>query len=101
MVNRRGFREAGWFKSDRHRGDLIGELVEVDAVVGGRPVAGFATFPGTRQALSVPVGLSLELDATRPVAWSVLVKGALVPGRGNTYTSAAGTSVQEVVVTNA
>lgn len=82
-------------------GDSGTPLVEINAIVGGRSVPGFATFPGTRQALFVPVGLSLELDATRPVAWSVLVNGTLVPGRGNSYTSAGGTTVQEIVVTNA
>ncbi len=75
-------------------------LVEINALVGGRPVPGFATFPGTRQAITVPVGQTFELDATRPVAWSVFVNGTLVPGQGNTITS-NGTSVQEKVITNA
>lgn len=75
-------------------------LVEINALVDGRPVPGFATFPGTRQAISVPVGLAFELDASRPVAWNVYVNGTLVPGQGNTITS-NGTSVQEKVITNA
>lgn len=75
-------------------------LFEIDAAVDGRP-AGFVIFPGTRQAISVPVGLSFQFDATEPVAWSVLINDVLVPDRGNTYTSAAGTVVQEIVVNNA
>lgn len=81
-------------------GDSSPAFLEIDAAVGGRPVPGFVAFPGTRQALFVPVGLSFELDATRPVTWSVFVGGVFVPGRGNTLTS-NGTSIQETVVTNA
>lgn len=81
-------------------GDSGPPLVEINALVGGRPVPGFIAFPGSRQALSVPVGLSFEFDATRPVAWSVFINGVLAPGRGNTYSS-NGTNVQETIVTNA
>ena len=75
-------------------------ILEVRAVVNGRFAQNFAAFPGTRQALVVPVGLSFALDASRPVAWSVFVGGVFVPGQGNTYTF-AGTSIQETVITNA
>ena len=81
-------------------GDDSPAFLEIDATVGGRPVPGFIAFPGTRPALFVPVGQSFELDASRPVAWSVFIGGVFVPGRGNTFTS-NGTSVQETVVTNA
>ena len=82
-------------------GDYSGPpLVEINAMVGGRPVPGFVALPGSRQALSVPVGLSFEFDATRPVAWSVFINGVLAPGRGNTYSS-NGTNVQEINITNA
>ena len=80
--------------------DLGPPLLEVHAVVNGNFAPNFAGFPGTRQALVVPVGLSFELNASRPVAWSVFVGGVFVPGQGNTYTF-AGTSVQEIVITNA
>lgn len=80
--------------------DFGPQALEVHAAVNGRFAQNFAAFPGTRQALVVPVGLSFELDANRPVAWSVFVGGVFVPGQGNTYTL-AGTSVQETVITNA
>ena len=80
--------------------DLGPPVLEVHAVVNGSFAPNFAGFPGTRQALAVPVGLSFELNASRPVAWSVFVGGVFVPGQGNTYTF-AGTSIQETVITNA
>ena len=82
-------------------GDSSGPpLVEINALVGGRPVPGFVALPGSRQALSVPVGLSFELDATRPVNYIVFVNGVQAPGRGNSYTK-NGTSVQETSINNA
>lgn len=80
-------------------GDSSPEFLEIEAAVDGRPVPGFVAFPGTRQALSVPVGLSFELHATDPVTWSVFVGGVFVPGRGNTLTS-NGTSIRETFVTD-
>ena len=80
--------------------DLGPPVLEVHAVVNGNFASTFAGFPGTRQALAVPVGVSFKLDASRPVAWSVFIGGMFVPGQGNTYTF-AGTSVQEIVITNA
>ena len=80
--------------------DLGPPVLEVNAVVNGSFAPNFPAFPGTRQALVVPVGLPFELNASRPVAWSVFIGGVFVPGQGNTYTF-AGTSVQEIVITNA
>ena len=75
-------------------------LVEVSAQVGGQTVPGFVALPGSRQAISVPVGLSFEFFASRPVSWRVFIDGNLAPGVGNTYTK-NGTSVQEISITNA
>ena len=81
-------------------GDSSPPSLEINAFVGGRPVPGFVAFPGARPALFVPFGQSFELDANRPVTWSVFIGGVFVPGRGNTLTS-NGTSIQETVATNA
>ena len=82
-------------------GDSSGPpLVEINALVGGKPVPGFVALPGSRQAISVPVGFSFEFDATRPVNYIVIIDGVQAPGRGNTYTK-NGTSVKETNINNA
>ena len=74
-------------------------LLEIGGIINGRPIGGFVALPGSRQAILVPFGQSFELDANRPVSWSVVVAGTVVPGTGNTIT-VGGTSVQETLITD-
>lgn len=74
-------------------------LLEIGGIINGRPIVGFVALPGSRQAILVPFGQSFELDANRPVSWSVVVAGTVVPGTGNTIT-VGGTSVQETLITD-
>ena len=62
----------------------VAQPFDVNVVVGGRPVSGVLIHPGATQTVFLPVGESIELDASEPVIWSLIVGGSTVNGTGVT-----------------
>jgi hypothetical protein len=57
---------------------------DINVIVGGRPMSGVLIRPGATQTVYLPVGQSIELDASEPVIWTLSVGGSTVTGTGVT-----------------
>jgi len=57
---------------------------DIGVYVDGRGVSGVQVEPGRTQTISISAGQSIELDASEPVVWSLLVGGSAVTGSGTT-----------------
>lgn len=57
-----------------------GVSFDVGIVVAGQPVSGVAVQPGGVQSITISAGQSIELDASEPVVWTMLVGGSAVTG---------------------
>lgn len=55
---------------------------DIGILVGGQPVSGVVIQPGQPQQISIRAGESLELDASEPVQWTLMVGGSAVSGSG-------------------
>ncbi len=62
----------------------VAQPFDINVVVGGRPVGGAPIHPGATQSVFLPVGESIELDASEPVAWTLIVGGTTINGTGVT-----------------
>lgn len=71
---------------------------EISALVSGLSIAWFRLFPGDESTLFIPVGQTFEFDSTRPVVWSLVVGGNVIPGANNTI-DFAGVTVHELSIT--
>src|SRR5439155_5474853 len=65
-------------------GDEVPVAFEIGVVVGGHVVSGVQVVPGGSQNLSITAGQSIELDASEPVVWTLVVGGTTVTGSGTT-----------------
>lgn len=61
-----------------------GVSFDIGVVVAGQPVAGVAVQPGMSQNITISAGQSIELDASEPVQWTLLVGGSAITG-GTVY----------------
>jgi hypothetical protein len=61
-----------------------GVSFDVGIVVGGQPVNGVVVQPGGVQSITISAGQSIELDASEPVVWTLLVGGSAVTGNNAT-----------------
>jgi hypothetical protein len=59
-------------------------LFDIGIVVAGQPVSGVVVQPGAAQNISISAGQSIELDASEPVQWTLMVGGTAVTGSGTT-----------------
>jgi hypothetical protein len=57
---------------------------DIGVVVAGQPVSGVLVQPGGAQNITISAGESIELDASEPVQWTLLVGGSAVTGSGTT-----------------
>ena len=63
---------------------VVATPFDINVVVGGRPVSDVRIRPGATQSVLLPVGESIELDASEPVSWTLIVGGTTVNGTGVT-----------------
>jgi hypothetical protein len=57
---------------------------DIGVVVGGQPVSGVLIQPGAAQNLTISAGQSIELDASEPVQWTLMVGGSAITASGAT-----------------
>lgn len=57
---------------------------DIGVIVAGQPVSGVVVQPGASQNISISAGQSIELDASEPVQWTLMVGGSAVSGSGTT-----------------
>jgi hypothetical protein len=69
--------------------------------VNGRQVAGVDLLPGEEQDVFVPAGNSFELDASGPVAWTVVVGGSIINAPVGSRIDYGGASIVQTLITNA
>jgi hypothetical protein len=69
--------------------------------VNGQQVAGVDLLPSEEQDVYVPVGNSFELEASGPVAWTVVVGGRIVSAPVGSRIDFGGASVMQTLITNA
>lgn len=65
-------------------GDDSAVAFDVGVVVGGHALSGVQVVPGGSQNVSMSAGQSIELDASEPVVWTLMVGGSAVTGSGAT-----------------
>ena len=63
---------------------VVATPFDINVIVGGRPVSGVLIQPGASQTVFLPVGESIELDASEPVTWTLIVGGSTITGTGVT-----------------
>ena len=78
-------------------GDDVPVAFEIGVVVGGQAVSGAQVIPGSSQNVSIRAGQSIELDASEPVVWTLVVGGSTVTGSGTTVYYAGATITQTAV----
>lgn len=69
--------------------------------VNGQQVAGVDLLPGEEQDVYVPAGNSFELDASGPVAWTVVVGGSIINAPVGSRIDYGGASIVQTLITNA
>ena len=74
-----------------------GVSFDIGVVVAGQPVGGVVVQPGMSQSISISAGQSIELDASEPVEWTLLVGGSAVTG-GTVYYQ--GVSITETALSS-
>ncbi len=80
-------------------GNDSGVAFDVGVVVGGQALSGVQVVPGGSQNVSIAAGQSIELDASEPVVWTLMVGGTAVTGSGVTVYY-AGASITQTAVSN-
>ena len=63
---------------------VVAPPFDIVVAVSGQPVNGLLIRPGVPQTILLSVGQAIELDASEPVTWSLLVGGTAVSGPGVT-----------------
>jgi hypothetical protein len=69
--------------------------------VNGQQVAGVDLLPGEEQDVYVPAGNTFELDASGPVAWTVVVGGNIINAPVGSRIDYGGASIVQTLITNA
>jgi hypothetical protein len=67
----------------------------------GRQVPGVDLLPGEEQDVYLPAGNSFELDASGPVAWTVVVGGSIINAPVGSRIDYGGASIVQTLITNA
>jgi hypothetical protein len=67
----------------------------------GRQVPGVDLLPGEEQDVYLPAGNSFELDASGPVAWTVVVGGNIINAPVGSRIDYAGATIVQTLITNA
>jgi hypothetical protein len=63
---------------------VVATPFDINVMVGGRAVDGVRIRPGATQTVYLPVGESIEFDASEPVTWTLRIGGSAVAGTGVT-----------------
>jgi hypothetical protein len=74
-----------------------GTTFDVDVAVGGHVISAAPVVPGAAGSFAITAGQSVELDASEPVVWRLLVGGSTVTGSGTTVYYAGATITQTEV----
>jgi hypothetical protein len=74
-----------------------GATFEIGVTVAGQPLPGMQIRPGSVTNVAIRAGESIELDASEPVAWTLLVAGTSITGSGTTVYYAGATITQNEV----
>ncbi len=69
--------------------------------VNGQQTPGVDLLPGEEQDVYLPAGNSFELDASGPVAWTVVVGGSIINAPVGSRINYGGASVVQTLITNA
>jgi hypothetical protein len=69
--------------------------------VNGQQVAGVDLLPGEEQDVYLPAGNSFELDASGPVAWTVVVGGSIINAPVGSRIDYGGASIVQTLITSA
>ncbi|MEO7105489.1 MAG: hypothetical protein ABIZ09_03870 [Rhodoferax sp.] len=63
---------------------VVATPFDISVAVGGHPVNGVNISPGVTQTVYLPVGQSIQFDASESVIWTLMVGGSAVTGTGVT-----------------
>ena len=63
---------------------VVATPFDINVMVGGRALSGVRIGPGAIQTVYLPVGESIEFDASEPVTWTLRVGGSAIAGTGVT-----------------
>jgi hypothetical protein len=70
---------------------------DISVAVAGQPIPGMQIVPGRETNLSIRAGESIELDASEPVVWTLLVGGSSITASGTTVYYAGASITQNEV----